>query len=462
MIVAKTKQNKQDSSTAEFSRQVENILDTQFSWEFDNWLMKKQISDVLNGDIQKALFLLEKDVDLFEYLPANLKSDPEIIKLIVRKDPQKYKTLAVRFRQDNDVQEIALTALISGGWNLFDVIEVLKNKKWKDSKLELFTDTLIAKYKWFFPNDASRLFYDIFKTQRKLYDRIIEKWLIADNKSNVSISDKVLTHLSKVLETLEWVSQEDSKQKVLSSFLKFLWLSEKSLWKLWDEFLEILISSIDIKKKVEDENDDWDEEDDEILIDESDDDEESNYSVWPYSFTPIWTSSSISVSDSAGNQVILEESERKSMNEKSLENYVNFSLKMKQLGLSFLIDKHKSKIQLATQVNFFEWEWMSPARTLGFLNKIGKRLWVPESSYEDADWNREVLCFNDIWSAYYRFRQIAASWKIWKYDFDVASKWNNSIVELFMKIEKIIEPNSWEFSKSRFDNVKNNIQQMTA
>jgi hypothetical protein len=60
------------------------------------------------------------------------------------------------------------------------------------------------------------------------------------------------------------------------------------------------------------------------------------------------------VSDNSGNTVEVTELERKSMSEKSLENYINFSIRMKHLGLLFLLEKHKTKIQIATQVNFFE------------------------------------------------------------------------------------------------------------
>ena len=70
----------------------------------------------------------------------------------------------------------------------------------------------------------------------------------------------------------------------------------------------------------------------------------------------------------------LEREKLESMSEVSLERYFLFVTLLKHLDLSFLLQKHASKIQLATDINFYTDGGMSDARILKFLNSVAKNI----------------------------------------------------------------------------------------
>jgi hypothetical protein len=75
--------------------------------------MKLQITEVLDGDKQKALFLLSKDSGFFDFLPDTLKADIDVIKKIIELDPMRFHTLLAKHRQNIDIQRIALKAIFA-------------------------------------------------------------------------------------------------------------------------------------------------------------------------------------------------------------------------------------------------------------------------------------------------------------------------------------------------------------
>lgn len=450
MIFSTKHINKEDPDIGEFSAQIDAILETKFSGEVDTTLMKKQIFDVLDGDKNKALLLLKRDIDMFELLPEKLKQDADIIKVIISKNPEKFKSLDTKSREDTDMQELAVSSLISQGWDILDLIEILKFWKKKNKKLEAFTDALISENPKFFPDEMTKLMYEVYKTEKKIFDVFLEKWLFGQTHSWMGLSVNIAQHLSKILENLEWNTPEESQKKLFSAILKFLSLREKSLWTSSRLLLENLIWSISITQKQEEESENNDEDvGNEDLRSTNDKDEELWYpSIWPYNYTPVWNS--CRVWDSAWDSVAIDKKVFDSMSEKSLENFMNFSKLMKNLWLDFLIIKQHRLSQLVTGVNFYQWEGMSEARTLKFLNSVGKNIWVPEKSYQDAEGNKKTWCFDTFLAAKAKFREIRDSQILWGINFTAAYKGDKSIIEVYMKeVWLLVEP-FWELSVAKW------------
>lgn len=450
MIFSTKHINKEDPDIGEFSAQIDAILETKFSGEVDTTLMKKQIFDVLDGDKNKALLLLKRDIDMFELLPEKLKQDADIIKVIISKNPEKFKSLDIKSRENTDMQELAVKSLISQSWDILDLIEILEFWKKKNKKLEAFTDKLISETPTFFPDEMTKFLYEVYKTEKKMFDIFLKKWFFQKTHSWMTIWSDISKYLSKIAKELEWNTPEESQKKLFSAVLKFLSLSEKSLWTSSQLLLETLIWSISITQKQEEESENNDEDvGNEDLRSTNDKDEELWCpSIWPYNYTPVWNT--CRVWDSAWDSVAIDKKVFDSMSEKSLENFMNFSKLMKNLWLDFLIIKQHRLSQLVTGVNFYQWEGMSEAQTLKFLNSVGKNIWVPEESYEDTDWNRKVWCFDTIWAAKMKFREIKSTGNIGNLYIPPANKGSKTIVEIYMKHIGLLWEPFWELSVAKW------------
>jgi hypothetical protein len=437
---------------------VEFILDRGDFWNTDTTIVKNQIFKALSGEKSAALALVANgDLNMYYELPVKLQHDKDIVLKVMQNNPEIYKHLSQNLKQDIEIQKNILSSLAQKSGSILELLSIVESNPKNSKTLKVYVANLLEDNNKFFAWDhIGLLLYQVYLDDKKTYDVLFQKWVFSQSKSKITLWMRYIDILLKYQKELKGVSPEEVQQKLFAHLADMLWIPASKISKTCSEILSLLISQIRIVKKQEDKWEDKPDDKDDLGL--TDNDEEDDYipSVWPYSFTPIWDRNTYMVSDNSGNTVEVTELERKSMSEKSLENYINFSIRMKHLGLLFLLEKHKTKIQIATQVNFFEWEWMSPARILNFLNKVGKRLWVPPSSYEDTDGNRAVLCFNDIWAAYFRFREIASSWKIWKYNFQIANLRWTSVVEEFMKQEQegIIDRNSWYFSITSFQNTQ--------
>ena len=76
--------------------------------------MKKQILDVLDGDKNKALFLLSKDSGFYEFLPEALRADSDIVSKLIEIDPKRYHSLSTKLKGNTDIQKTAIETIISG------------------------------------------------------------------------------------------------------------------------------------------------------------------------------------------------------------------------------------------------------------------------------------------------------------------------------------------------------------
>jgi hypothetical protein len=357
----------------------------------------------------------------------------------------RFHTLLAKHRQNIDIQRIALKAIFAWNGDVFTLIKILETGNKKNKKLEALADKLIEENPKFFTNETSKLIYDVFKTENKFWKQIQEKWLITHSHSWIVLWSPVTGFLSKILIDLEWSTPEETQEKLFDSLLSFLWIWEKSLWKSGKKLLETLISSISITKKTEKPEDEMSQDDtkDKKSLNE-DIDDEIDYSVWPYNYIPLWNT--CRVWDTQWDSVAIEKNILENMSEKSLENFMTFSRLIKKLWLEFLLSKQHRLSQLATGVNFYQWEGMSESRTLKFLSNVWKNIWVPEEWSEDEDGNKKIGHFKTLWYARMKFWEIQSSQTLWGIDFKDAYKWNKSIVEIYMKeIWLLVEP-FWELS----------------
>lgn len=78
--------------------------------------------------------------------------------------------------------------------------------------------------------------------------------------------------------------------------------------------------------------------------------------------------------------------------------------------MDFLLkSQHRSKIQIATGVNFFSGEGMSEGRIFAFFSNIASRIGVPERDFIDEAGNTKVGQFYSLSDALMFFTSLAGS-----------------------------------------------------
>lgn len=438
---------------------AKSIIDGVFPPEIDTTLVQNSVIAALSWNMQQAMKLMQEgDFDIFHYLPQAMKQDENIAITAVKKYPHIYNTLSTTLKNKPEIKKLALSQRVKSWTSIIWLIDLVESDKKTSLKMRLFLAQLLETKQEYFSDTVSHILYQLYLSDLDLYKKIISKWLFDSTISWVTLWNKCIAFLRKKTKSLEVESQVESWKLLLEILWAFLEIPDLQkhplLYQLCEQviwWLNIVKISWEEEENVDDLQLDWDEN----ILEDQETEASEYYSQGPYSVCDTWNYCKLW--DSAWKSITLEKSTYNSMSDTSLENYMNFALKMRSLGLWFLLEKHLSAIQVATEINFFTGEWMSDARTLMFLNKIWKRLWVPQSAYEDTDWNREILCFHDIGSAYFRFREIAWSWKVWKFHFDVSKRGANTIVELFLKRIWVIGPNSGGLSVVAFRESKLDI-----
>ena len=434
---------------------AKTIIDWMFPPEIDTTLVQNRVIAALSWNTQQAMRLIQKeDFDIFHYLPQTMKQDENIALTAVKKYPHIYGTLSTILKNKPEIKKIALSYRVKSWASIIWLIDLVESDKKTSHKMRLFLAQLLETKQEYFSDTLSHALYQLYLNDSDLYKKIASKWLFDSTRHWITLWNKCIVFLRKKSKTLE-----EKSQKILFEILwTFLEIPDLRKYPLLYNICEQIVWWLDIVKiswEEEEPEDDSELHWDENILEDQETEPSEYYSHGPYSVCDTWNYCKLW--DSAWKSITLEKSTYNSISDTSLENYMNFSLKMWSLGLWFLLEKHLNAIQIATEINFFAGEWMSDARILMFLNKIWKRLWVPQSPYEDADWNKEVLCFHDIGSAYFRFQEISWSWKVWKFHFDVSKRGTNTIVELFFKHIWVINPNSGELSVVAFRESKLDI-----
>lgn len=442
----------------EIGQKVDAIIAKYVPTQADSKLIKKQIIDAISwdGDKQKALFLLEKfNKDLFQVLPSKLKDDEDVLLSMLEKKPEMFLTLSFAHRANPKLQEAAFTALLNKKAHIYDLITVIDRSEEKQrKKFQKLIRNALDDGSYSFKDDLSKLYYEIYQNEKKLYKTLIEKkiftqlfWWFALSKDFIAS----IVHLFQESSTELWEIQETELMKTLLSFLN---IKPSDMSDISKSFFWELIKGITFPKTKtsgEDENnsseDETDSKDSKTAEDEDTDSWLSEYeSIGPYTRSSYWARSNVWSPE--GDSILIKTEILENMSEKCLENYMSFSKLMWELWLGFLLEKHTQTIQTATQVNFYDWEWMSQARILKFLNSIGRNIWIPESTYEDSQGNKKTSCFESLWAARMHFRKVSSSWEIGGFYIDPSKRWDKSVVEHYMKfIDLLVEP-FWELSIS--------------
>jgi len=434
-------------SSSELSKKVESIIEWKFAPEVNTKLIKIQILEALSWDKKKALFLLGKwDIDLYHYLPVNLKEDEDIAKNALEKDPSLYHSLPQKLRQSKDIKILALEWLVETRSGLYHILNIIENDPKTSTQMLTLFSKLVKKDPDYFRDESTKLLYELYISDAKLYSILKEKWFISLDESGLSVGSKFAKYLKKFSDDLESLSPEECQDKLYQLALDFIWVVPWKQDTALEKCIRSITSAIHIAKHEPEEEDEVEIEQSREELDDQWDDTHLSYG--PYNYAPIWES--CRVWDNAWNDILLEKQIFHSMSERSLENYMNFYISMQDIWLWFLLDSQNARVQTATGINFYEWEWMSQARKLRFINSIWKNIWIPEETYKDSEGNPKVWCFQSWWEWKKRFEKLRDSRKIWEYDFNGVDIWSSSIVKMYMKLEWLLTEPFWELSIAKW------------
>lgn len=423
-------------------------------WEqVDESLVKKHITKILqNSDKKLALHYLQNaDIGIYTYLPQVLRSDEDIIRLVLERKPSMYHAMSQELRQKSSTQETALSAALEQQVWVHELISLLeefrKEKKSFAKHLKKLKKTFEKDSKYFRNSFESSLF-DLYIYEYETYQVLMQSKVLSSGKN--ALWDPLMKYLSWIGDGLEGLSPEEVQEKLLEEIYTFSKISGKMSSRL-KVFLLTLVQSISLKqlfpkqKKAEEEES---QEEDTLEQDEKSKKAPDNPILEGYNYSHI--GSSYSLWDEKGSSVELEEKVVQTMSSKSLENYITFSQTLRDLWLIFLLRKHAQKLSIAMGINFYEGNGMSEARMLKFFNSLGKNIWVPEESYEDAEGNKKVWCFQSLGAAKLRFGEIRDTGKVWDLNTSGMNLWGKSTVEVYMKLKGLIVEPFWEISIARW------------
>ncbi len=450
MINTKKSQNtKADDESFEIQKKAKAIIDGVYDSKINTALVQKSVVQALLWDTQQAILLMEKwDFELFHFLPEALKRDSKIVLAAIKKYPHIYASLSHEMKHNEQVKQEAITLWIKKSESIISLIELVESDKKTQKKMRKFLAEKLEQKEDYFSDAMSHMLYELYVKDPDLYTTLIVKWLLQTSLSWVTIGSKLISFLTKQAKNLQAESSEEAQSILLQKIQVFLEIPNLEKYPLLLKLCEHIIQGMSIVKiiKQEDELDESIQGDDEDSQDDRDN--QDYYSHWPYNVSEI--GNVCSVWDAAWKSIVLEKSIFKSMSETSLENYMNFSIRMKELWLEFLITKQNRLSQLVTGVNFYQWEGMNEWRILKFLSSVGKNIGIPEESSEDADGNKKIWHFKTLWYAKMKFLEIQNATQLWGIDYRGVNRGGKSVVEVYMRDIEILGEPFWEISVSKW------------
>ena len=182
------------------------------------------------------------------------------------------------------------------------------------------------------------------------------------------------------------------------------------------------------------------EEDDELELDEDDEDEEFwvedrlNFCIPQCNYS--LSSSGTCDIQLSGVKIQFSQEELSRINDTALKNYISALSLLDDLWLRFAL-QHKDTLFSICEVKPFDGDGLSDGKVLKILNKIAKKIWIPEKEIitgtnEDGEQTTEkkVGCFERLDEAKFRFRAIKSSGYINdEFVFNPADTGNKSIVQ---------------------------------
>lgn len=445
------KNNQQEEAIAIWNSMWERILDIisqrEVSWASMK-LIKKHVLDLIakpedKDSITRAKHYIENfDPDIFHLLPEWLKRNKDVVKSAISVKPSIYDTLDSNMKNQDDIIFMVFDSYIQQNTGILVLMNFLRKFSWNKKVYKKLQDTFSQHFEGKHIGGLEKILYNIYSQNIELAYVLINSGIIISKGSGIYLSDSLLKEISKKLTSQEEGEKKDSIKNLL---YEHLGLSEKKVWNIFEALSDFILVHIHpSKQELKKENEEWEkaEKQEEEISSDGQNDETTSYNdeavLSNYTYSHYGASYQI-YDSSASKSIKLSENELKSMSEKALERYIEFSNLLQSIGLWFLQEKHKEKIQLLTQVNFYSGEGMTDGKILIFLNRVAKNIWIPESSFEDENGNKKIWRYNLLWEAIRRFEEIASSWYV--NDTFVCSpsdKWNEDIVEKFMKLTWII------------------------
>lgn len=379
----------------------------------DETALESEASKVSSG-IDGVLKIYENAQDkAISNLRSGKKQDVKKAMDIIALDSSAFDKLEIGFKDNLDIWKQTLKAYIDEWKSFLEVQSFIQDsfaKKKQPALSEFYRNHLKMSSEVFLTNIEKQLMV-IDERSPKIYKTISHK-ILKQNKKRLALQDGFLDHFQKTIlenDTYHQLDQEKKDAFDISTFQKFLWLKSGEMT---PDILTLILSLrelIQIKdniKKTGEDSEDLSWEDDTESV--SQDDEAEVYSWTDYSITFL-SESTIDIWAWQSLQLTPEEIE---MNDLALENYVQAVKVCRELGLWFIFKHKRQFLSSICGIDYLSGEWLSESKILKILNKLGKKIWIPEKSFVDEtskDKTPKIWCFQTLWEAKYQFGDIQST-----------------------------------------------------
>ena len=416
-----------------FVAQVLDIL-----WESKKWFdssqgtYKTQIDGILkdNTDAKKntklALYLInEVDVSYFHKIDPSLKNNKAIALAALAQDSRIYGYLSPQFQLQPQFAKEAIKSLVRERVSFLEVRKFLK-ESFKDDKMFstmfLFYTNYLKTADYLFHSDIERQLIEIESKDRDFLDLLMQKKLLEQRGKKILLStifvEYFLWEISNISEYSDKASDEKN-QLALEIFQKYLEISPKDMTEDRASFLTSVFEGIHIKedrKIVEEENEKNKVNSEEEDIDEDDEDgleERLDFCIPQCHY--IWTDTGgCDIQLGASVHIHMSKDEMDTISNTALKNYVEAVKLFQDIGLGFAM-LHKEQLFRICDVDYLHGEWLSEWKVLKVLNRVAKRIGIPEKIISEGNPETEekkeveVGCFQTYGEAVYQFRQIRST-----------------------------------------------------
>lgn len=390
-----------------------------------------------------ALYLInEVDVKYFHTFQS-LHGDKQVALAALKQDSNVFFRLKWELQKQTQFWEETLKSFVREKTGFIEIEKFLSkyfSDEWIFEKLFSFYKKYLQKAQYFFSWDIEKQLISLREKHSSLYTLIFKKKFLEQEGKKIILWKWFLEDFSQSIEWLpENLSPKEKKMKYIEIIQGFLNMKNSDITEDIMMFFESVLSLICIKKQKPQKGDDLEDQDEEIIYDdptqETEDRLEFCVPQCNYSLTDSWDCDLMLW---ANIHMRLPKQEFESMTDRSLKNYVRWVMKLTQLWLWFAL-KHEQQFFSICDVDPFSGEWLSEWKLLKILNKVWKKIWVPEKNFQEIDKEgnevkKEVWCFQRLDEAVYQFRQIASTGKVYeKHICDPSKKWSKSIAQIALE-----------------------------
>lgn len=329
---------------------------------------------------------------------------------IIAIDASVFGKLTKDFREDVDVWKQTLKSYLEEWKSFLEVQDfIAKNfSKKKQPALSQFYRDHIRMTSDIFLTSIEKQLLDLDEKNPKLYKSISAK-LLQQNQKSFVLRSRFLNHFTKSLsKNPEYhnLSEQERDSFDISIFQNYLWLKKTEMT---PDMLMLFLSLRELIhiKKAQQEIEEEEKENDEELDNVSESDDTNEYRT----YSPLFVTED-TIDMWAGQSIKLTEKEMQ-MNDTALENYVTAVKTCDDLGLWFIFRHKHQFLSVICGIDYLSGEWITESKLLKILNKIGKKIGIPEKELsEDKDGTKVIGCFKTFWEAKSQFRDIRDTWVV--------------------------------------------------